>query len=157
VDAEALVRPVIEAAGYELVEVAPAREGGTRILRVTVDREQGIALDDLGPLSDEVSRRLDAGGYDPGPYRLEVSSPGIERPLTRPAHFRRAVGDQVRVKVKTTVPEAGSSTHVGALLRVDDGGIALDVDGTELRVLYADIASARTVVDWGAELKRSNA
>jgi ribosome maturation factor RimP len=155
VDAEALVRPVIEAAGYELVEVASAREGGTRILRVTVDRAQGIGLDDLGALSDEVSRTLDAGGYDPGPYRLEVSSPGIERPLKRPAHFRRAAGQQV--KVKTTAPVAGSRTHVGALLRADDEGIELDVAGTELRVPYADIASARTVVDWDAELKRSNA
>jgi ribosome maturation factor RimP len=155
VDAEALVRPVIEAAGYELIEARTAREGGTRILRVTVDRDGGIGLDDLGALSDGVSRALDVGGYDPGPYRLEVSSPGIERALKRPAHFRRAVG--LLVKVKTTAPEAGSRTHVGALLRADDEGIALDVAGTELRVPYADIASARTVVDWDAELKRSNA
>ena len=154
-DAEALVRPVIEAAGYELVEVSAARDGGTRILRVTIDRDQAIGLDDLGALSDQVSRTLDAGGYDPGPYRLEVSSPGIERRLNAPAHFRRAVG--LQVKVKTTAPVAGSRTLVGTLLRADDEGIALDVGGTELRVPYADIASARTVVDWDAELKRSNA
>jgi ribosome maturation factor RimP len=155
VDAEALVRPVVEAAGFELVEVATPREGGTRILRVTVDRERAIGLDDLGALSDQVSRRLDAGGYDPGPYRLEVSSPGIERPLTRPAHFRRAQGQQV--KVRTAAPVAGSKTHVGTLLHADDEGLTLDVAGTELRVPYADVTSARTVVDWDAELKRSNA
>ena len=154
-DAEARVRPVVEAAGYELVEVATAREGGTRILRVTVDREAGIGLDDLGSLSDQVSRGLDTGGYDPGPYRLEVSSPGIERSLAGPTQFRRAVGE--RVKVKTAAPATGPKTHVGPLLRADDEGIVLDVDGTELRVPYADIASARTVVDWDAELKRSNA
>lgn len=156
-DAEALVRPVIEAAGFELVEVASAREGGTRVLRVTVDREEGIGLDLLGALSDDVSKRLDAGGYDPGPYRLEVSSPGIERPLTRPAHFQRAAGQRASVKVRTAPPGAESRTFVGALLRADDLSIELDVDGTELRVPYADIASARTVVDWNAELKRSHA
>jgi ribosome maturation factor RimP len=81
VDAEALVRPVIEGEGLELVDVTFGRESGRRILRVTVDRKGGLDLDTISQLSQKVSRRLDLEGFEPGPYALEVSTPGIERPL----------------------------------------------------------------------------
>jgi len=156
VDAEAVVGPVIEAEGLELVEVVLVREGGRRILRVVVDRPGGVDLDTLAVASERVSRRLDAEGFAPGgPYALEVSSPGIERPLRRPAHFVAAVGARVRVKTTTALGETRS--HVGIVRRADDEGIDLDVDGGTLHVGYTDIASARTVADWDAELKRSNA
>jgi len=160
VDAEALVRPVIEQAGFELVELATTREQGRKVLRVVVDRPGGVDLDALSQLSATVSRHLDLEGYEDGPYGLEVSSPGIERPLKRPEHFARSVGEQV--KVKTTAPMAGSRTHTGTLVSADEDAIVIaTADGDEgtgdLRVPYADIVSARTVVDWDAELKRSNA
>ena len=159
-DAEALVRPVIEQAGFEFVELATTREQGRKVLRVVVDRPGGVDLDALSQLSARVSRHLDQEGYEDGPYGLEVSSPGIERPLKRPEHFARSVGEQV--KVKTTAPMAGSRTHTGTLVSADEDAIVIattDGDGGsgDLRVPYADIVSARTVVDWDAELKRSNA
>ena len=159
-DAEALVRPVIEQAGFEFVELATTREHGRKVLRVVVDRPGGVDLDALSQLSATVSRHLDLEGYEDGPYGLEVSSPGIERPLKRPEHFARSVGEQV--KVKTTAPMAGSRTHTGTLVSADEDAIVIattDGDGGsgDLRVPYADIVSARTVVDWDAELKRSNA
>ena len=159
-DAEALVRPVIEQAGFEFVELAATREHGRKVLRVVVDRPGGVDLDALSQLSATVSRHLDQEGYEDGPYGLEVSSPGIERPLKRPEHFARSVGEQV--KVKTTAPMAGSRTHTGTLVSADEDAIVIaTADGDEgtgdLRVPYADIVSARTVVDWDAELKRSNA
>ena len=159
-DAEALVRPVIEQAGFEFVELATTREHGRKVLRVVVDRPGGVDLDALSQLSVTVSRHLDQEGYEDGPYGLEVSSPGIERPLKRPEHFARSVGEQV--KVKTTAPMAGSRTHTGTLVSADEDAIVIaTADGDEgtgdLRVPYADIVSARTVVDWDAELKRSNA
>ena len=159
-DAEALVRPVIEQAGFEFVELATTREHGRKVLRVVVDRPGGVDLDVLSQLSARVSRHLDQEGYEDGPYGLEVSSPGIERPLKRPEHFARSVGEQV--KVKTTAPMAGSRTHTGTLVSADEDAIVIattDGDGGsgDLRVPYADIVSARTVVDWDAELKRSNA
>jgi ribosome maturation factor RimP len=160
VDAEALVRPVIEQAGFEFVELATTREHGRKVLRVVVDRPGGVDLDALSQLSATVSRHLDQEGYEDGPYGLEVSSPGIERPLKRPEHFARSVGEQV--KVKTTAPMAGSRTHTGTLVSADEDAIVIaTADGDEgtgdLRVPYADIVSARTVVDWDAELKRSSA
>ena len=158
VDAEALVRPVIEGAGLELVEVALLREAGRRILRVTVDRDGGVDLDTISELAEKVSRRLDLEGFvperRPGPYWLEVTSPGIERPLRRPEQFRRAIGRQVRVK--TLVPLGGSRNHTGELVSADDQAIGIDTANGELRVRHSDIASARTVADWDAELKRSS-
>lgn len=155
VDAEALVAPVIEAAGLELVEVTFNREGGRKVLRVVVDREGGVDLDTISVTAERVSRRLDLEGFAPGPYALEVSSPGIERPLRRPVDFRRRVGD--RVKVRTTEQVEGARNHAGALVSADAEAIVVATDGGELRVPYERIASARTVADWEAELKRSGA
>ena len=152
-DAEALVRPVVEAAGLELVEVTFGRESGRTILRVVVDRPGGVDLDTISDTSEKVSRRLDLEGFAPGPYSLEVSSPGIERTLKRPEDFRRNVGE--RVKVKTGVVVQGSKVHEGELVSADGEAIVIVTAGGELRVPYDVIASGRTVVDWAAELKRS--
>jgi ribosome maturation factor RimP len=154
-DAAALVRPIVEADGLELVEVTVLGQHGRRILRVTVDRDGGIDLDTLGQVSERISRRLDLEDYGSGRYELEVSSPGIERPLTSPAQFARFVGSQV--KVRTTAPVDGASVHVGTLARADDDAIVVEVDGTPRAIALADLAAARTVADWDAELKRSTA
>jgi ribosome maturation factor RimP len=153
VDAEELVRPVVEAAGLELVEVSLRRESGRKVLRVTVDRPGGVDLETISATSEKVSRRLDLEGFAPGPYALELSSPGLERTLRGPQDFRRRVGD--RLKVKTSDPVEGSKVHEGELVSADGEAIVIAAAGGELRVPYDEIASARTVVDWDAELKRS--
>ena len=152
-EAETLIRPVIEGSGLELVDVAFRRESGRRVLRVVVDRDGGVDVDTIAELAEKVSRRLDVEGFAPGPYALEVSSPGIERSLKRQRDFERRVGDTV--KVKTTTPVNGRTSITGELVSADDDGITVAAAGGELRVRYADIASARTVVDWDAELKGS--
>jgi ribosome maturation factor RimP len=151
VDAESLVRPVVEGAGFELFDVSFGGSGGARILRVTVDRDGGLDVDTIASLSDKIARRLDLEGFGEGRYELEVSSPGIERPLKTPAHYARAVG--ARVKVKTVSPIDDAQVHEGVLLAADETRIELDVDGTTRAIPLARIASARTVVDWSAELK----
>jgi ribosome maturation factor RimP len=153
VDAAALIRPVVEHAGLEVVEVAFGREHGRRVLRVTVDREGGVDLETISAVSEQVSRRLDLEGFDPGAYQLEVSSPGIERPLRSPRQFERAIG--ARVRVRTREPVEGSRKLEGALVAADDEAIVIATPGGEHRVPLADVSSARTVADWGAELKRS--
>jgi ribosome maturation factor RimP len=152
-EAETLVRPVVEGAGLELVDIAFRRESGRRVLSVVVDRDGGVDLDTIAELAEKVSRRLDVEGFAPGPYALEVSSPGIERSLKRPNEFQRCVGETV--KVKTTTPIEGRTNITGALISADDDAIVVAAGGGELRVRYAEIANARTVVDWDAELKRS--
>ena len=152
-EAEALVRPVIEGSGLDLVEVAFRRESGRRVLRVVVDRDGGVDLETIAEVSEKVSRRLDLEGFAPGPYALEVSSPGIERTLRRPAEFQRALG--ATVKLRTMTPVEGATSLRGTLVSADDDGVTIATGDAELRVRHADIASARTVVDWDAELKRS--
>jgi ribosome maturation factor RimP len=159
-----LVRPVVEAAGLELWEVSFGREDGRRILRVTVDRaggdreagaeregggekKGGVDLDTIAATSQRLSRRLDLEGFEQDrPYELQVSSPGLERPLREPRHFERSVGQQVRVK--TVEPVSGRRVHEGALVSADAEAIVIASEGGELRVPYGGIASARTVFEW---------
>jgi len=150
-----LVRPIVEHDGLELVEAVFARDGGRRVLRVTVDREGGVDLDTLSMLSERVSRRLDLEDLGGGRYELEVSSPGIERPLRTVEQYRRFVG--ARIKVKTSEPVDDARVHVGTLVEADDHGIVVEVDGTPRAIALSAVAGARTVADWDAELKRSNA
>ena len=150
-DLEQVVRPVVEAAGLELVEVAFGREHGRRVLRVTVDREGGVDLDSITEASERISRRLDVEEFDPGPYQLEVSSPGVERPLRGASDFARSVGE--RVRVRTTAPVEGSRTHAGTVVAAGDQGVTIATGDGQRTIGYEDIASARTVFDWEAELK----
>ncbi|MEA2521241.1 MAG: ribosome maturation factor RimP [Actinomycetota bacterium] len=156
IDVEALVTPVIQASGFDVVEVTFGRESGSRVLRITVDRPgEALDLDTIAQLAEKVSRRLDLEGFAPGPYRLEVSSPGIERPLRQQRDFERFLGWQVKVKSHGLIENVRN--HSGELVSADVEAIVIATDSGERRIGYTDIASARTVADWDAELKRSNA
>jgi ribosome maturation factor RimP len=151
-DLESLVAPVVEAAGLELFDVELRGEGRRRILRVTVDREGGLDLGTITEVSERVSRRLDVEGFDPGPYTLEVTSPGLERPLRGPRDFATRVGRQVRVRVEG---DDGRETLTGTLVSAGDSVAVIATEAGERTVRYEDISSARLVVDWDEELKRA--
>jgi ribosome maturation factor RimP len=139
--AEALLRPLVESKGLELFDI----EWNGGILRVSIDREDGIDVDSLGTLTPAVSSALDESGLFPGSYTLEVSSPGLERPLRTVAHFRRFVGTTVRVKL---VPEAAADAErriEGTLTEVHDDAVVID----EHRIRLTDIDKATTVFTWG--------
>ena len=142
-----MVGPVVEAAGLEFVDATLVREQGRRILRVTVDREGGLDLDSIGAVSERIARRLDLEGFDPGPYALEVSSPGLERPLREPRHYARAVGEQVKVKLRTEVD--GSRVLRGTIVSADQESVRVATDAGEREVPFDEVLSARTVFDWG--------
>ncbi len=150
-DLEGLIRSVVEAAGLELVEVALHRGKGRQVLSVTVDREGGVDLDTIAQTSERISRRLDLEGFEPGPYTLEVSSPGIERPLREPRDFWRRVGE--KVKVRASRPE-GAQTLTGLLVEARAEEVRIATDGGEQEVSYDDIVSARIVADWDVELRK---
>ena len=133
--------------GFPEVEVLLVDRPSPYRVRIFIDRETSPVDTDL---LEQVTRQLSPLREQ---YALEVSSPGIERSLKLPRDFARRVGDNV--KVKTTTPIEGRTNITGELVSADDDGIAVAAAGGELRVRYADIASARTVVDWDAELKRS--
>lgn len=135
-----LVEPVVDRAGLELVEV----EHKPGLLRITLDRETGIDLDAITEATQQISDLLDT--HDPipgGRYTLEVTSPGVERPLRTPDQFRRFVGTTVSVRTRHEVD--GERRFQGTLEAADDSGVV--VDGR--RFGYADIDRARTVFEWG--------
>jgi ribosome maturation factor RimP len=147
VDVEALVRPVVEGAGLDLWDVTFQRESGRRILRIAVTRPGGVDLETISQTSEKLSRRLDLEDFGTERYQLEVTSPGLERPLKEPRHFQASVGEHV--KVKTVEPIEGSKAHRGALVSADAEAFTIATDGGELRVTYGNVASARTVFEWG--------
>jgi len=152
---QALLRPVVEAEGFDLYDVSRRREGGRTVLQVMVERPEGVEIDGLAHLSRRISQHLEEQGSETGTaFDLRVSSPGLERPLKRPEHFRRSVGEQVTVK--TTAQVEGSRIHTGTLMAAGDEGCILEAGGVELHLSYSGISSARTAVDWSAELKGSN-
>ncbi|MEX0983617.1 MAG: ribosome maturation factor RimP [Actinomycetota bacterium] len=154
-DAAALVRPIVERGGLEVLEVGFRHEAGRQVLRVTVDGEDGVDLETLSHLSDAISRRLDLEDFGTSRYALEVSSPGIERPLLTPSHYARFLGS--RVKIMTTVPVEGATTHTGTLLQAASDRVVIAVEDVERTILLADVVRARTVADWAAELKERTA
>lgn len=147
-DLEGTIRDVVEASGLELVEVVFHGGGGRGLLLVTVDREDGVDLDSIANTSERISRRLDLEGFDPGRYSLEVSSPGLERELKDPRDFARRLGE--KVKVKTAQPVEGSRTLTGRLVLAGEREVRIATDGGERTVAFDNIASARTVFEWGA-------
>ena len=147
----AAAEPVLSSLGLELVDVESVGSGRARTLRLTVAREGGIDLDTLAEANRPVSDALDAVDALAGPYTLELSSPGLERPLRRPAEFRRFVGTTISVKSHEAV--AGARRHRGLLTEADDDGIVLEVDGEQRRFPYDAIASSRTVFEWGPATK----
>ena len=136
---KALVEPVADAQGLELVDV----EHGGGLLRVTLDRDGGIDLDAITAASERISELLDLHDPVPGRYTLEVTSPGVERPLQNAAQFRRFVGSLVNVKTRSHVE--GERRIEAVLDDADDRGI--EIAGR--RLAYDDIERARTVFQWG--------
>ena len=145
-DLEGWVRPVVEAAGLDLVDLGFQRGNGVHLLRVTVHRDGGVDLDAIADVSERISRRLDLEGFEPGRYTLEVSSPGLERPLRRPQDFSRGVGE--KVKVKTSRPIDGVRTIRGTIVEAGEHAVRITTDEGEWHVSYGDIASARTLFEW---------
>ncbi|HUS61652.1 MAG TPA: ribosome maturation factor RimP [Acidimicrobiales bacterium] len=120
------------------------------VLKVTVDKDGGIGMADIAPLTREISRALDVHDPISGHFTLEVTSPGLERTLRTPAHFTRAIGSAVKVKLRPGVIE--DRRVEGVVLAADDAGVVLDAlteGGEQRRFSYADIDKARTVFAWG--------
>ena len=154
-----LVAPVVEATGYDLEELAVTPAGRRSIVRVVVDRDDGVTLDDVAEVSRAVSAALDDldGEFGSAPYVLEVTSPGVDRPLTEPRHWRRNTGRLVTVGVGP----AGSAEQVTArVLEVDGDGVTLAVEAqgkpgakkrppTRRQVPWQQLGAGRVQVEFG--------
>jgi ribosome maturation factor RimP len=140
-----LLEPVITAAGLELDSVRVGRAGRRSLLRVVVDAEQGVTLDDIALVSRAVAAEVDASdAMGAGAYTLEVSSPGVDRPLTEPRHWRRASGRLVRAAVT-----GSAETVEGRVAEAGPSGVTLDIDGDLRDFRYAELGPGQVQVEFG--------
>jgi ribosome maturation factor RimP len=145
----ALLAPTIADLGLELVGIEFSPNSGSSLLRVYIDeQERGVTIDDCERASREISALLDVNDPVAGRYTLEVSSPGLERPLFTPEHFARFVGEQAKVNVN--LPLDGRRRFRGAIRSVEGDRITLDQDGVPIVIVHANIAKARLVPDYAA-------
>ena len=141
------LRPVVEAAGCDLESLSVKAAGRRTVVRVLVDKDGGVTLDDVASVSRALGDALDAADdAAPGPlaaaYVLEVSSPGVDRPLTEPRHWRRNAGRLV------TVTRRDGTPLTGRVVAADDAGITLEVDGAEHTLAYPDVLSGAVQVEF---------
>jgi len=141
---KSLAEPVVEREGYELIDVELASDRGRSILRLYIDtldqKAGGVTVEDCSHVSRILGDLLDVEDVVEGAFTLEVSSPGLFRPLTKPAHFDRAIGE--RIKVKTFDKHEERRVFTGVLRAHAEGHVTVDVDGREYRLSLKDVAKA---------------
>jgi ribosome maturation factor RimP len=145
-DRDSLVRllePVVAAEGLDLEDIVVTPAGKRRLLRVVVDRDGGVGLDTVAAVSTAVSAVLDEGDAMGGaPYVLEVTSPGVDRPLTAARHWRRNLTHLV------TVATAEGTSLQGRLVEVDDDGIGVESDGAVTRLPWGRVTTGRVQIEF---------
>ena len=139
--AEELVAPIVEKYGFELVDVEYVKEGGNFYLRAYVDKPGGITVDDCETVSREFSDKLDEADFIDEAYIMEVSSPGLGRPLKKEKDFKRSMGEEV--EIRTYRPINREKEFYGILTAYDENSVTIDCEGEEKIFQKADIAFRR--------------
>ena len=151
-DIETLLRPAVDALGMELLGVEFSAGPASALLRLYIDTPgRGVMVEDCEAVSREVSALLDVHDPIEANYTLEVSSPGIDRPLFTPAHFARFVGEEVKVTLE--LPQDGRRRFQGRILGVEGDTIAIEQDGTRVEFAHPNVQKARLVPDFSAPPK----
>jgi ribosome maturation factor RimP len=145
-----LAAPLAEGEGMEIVDIDFRHEGsrGGRVLRLYLDKEGGPNMDDLSRVSRQLSELLDAQDTIDGAYTLEVSSPGINRPLKKPAHFARFVGKRIRVRTRDLID--GRRSFLGILGQVVEDSVILTQEGKHYQIPFSMIEKSNYEHDWSA-------
>jgi ribosome maturation factor RimP len=145
-----LATPVAERQAMEIVDIELRHEGsrGGRVLRLYLDKEGGPNVDDLSRVSHELSNLLDSENVVEGTYTLEVSSPGINRPLRRREHFFRFIGKRIRVRTRDMIE--GRRSFLGILEEVETEKITLEQEGVRYRIPFSNIEKSNYEHDWSA-------
>ena len=142
-DLRKLFEPTVQALGFELVHVEWAGTEHRSILRVYLDSLAGVVVDDCARVSEQLSAVLDVEGLVDGPYALEVSSPGLDRPLVKPADFERFSGETIRIHMRESL--AGRKNFKGRLIGIRDGQVIVDMDEQMVELAFDSIEKARLV------------
>ncbi|MGB0514112.1 MAG: ribosome maturation factor RimP [Wenzhouxiangellaceae bacterium] len=150
-DLNRLIRPAVEALEFEFVGLEYLSNPKNRLVRIYIDREpDGITVEDCAAVSHEVSALLDVEDPVAGNYSLEVSSPGVERPLFEPEHYRRFVGE--RAVVHLFAPRENRRKLTGCIVEAGDEQVVVEVEGAPVAVAYTDIRRANLKPDMDALL-----
>jgi len=151
----ALLEPPVDALGYELLHLEYAAMRGRNVLRVYIDAPGGIRVDDCEAVSRQLSELLDVEQPLPGAYALEVSSPGLDRPLVTPEHFRRHTGRRARIVMHAPPGgDAGRRRYTGELLEADERRVVLRIDGERHELAYSEMRAARLAPSFDATAAR---
>lgn len=142
---EAIISPILENLGYQLVDCELITNTGRMILRVYIDKDGGITIGDCSSVSRSIGDVIEIEDILKKAYSLEVSSPGLDRPLRKPEDFKRFSGSTV--KLKTARPVNGRSNYKGLLEGMDGNDIVIRVDGVECRVPITELSKARVEPD----------
>ena len=147
-----LLEPTVAALGMDLEGVKITSAGRRRLLRIVVDADGGVSLDDMALASRELSATLDrAAAMGEASYTLEVSSPGVDRPLTEPKHWRRAVGRVVSAPLRSqpgTSATSPDATVTGRVAGADSSGVRIDVDGASREFGYSELGPGRIQIEF---------
>jgi ribosome maturation factor RimP len=145
-----LAAPLAQAEGMEIVDIEFRHEGsrGGRVLRLLMDKEGGPNVDDLSRVSRQLSEVLDAQDTIDGAYTLEVSSPGINRPLRKPEHFARFVGKRIRIRTRDLID--GRRSFLGILNEVAGNSVCLVQEGKQYWIPFSMIEKSNYEHDWSA-------
>ncbi|MGB5882761.1 MAG: ribosome maturation factor RimP [Desulfobulbales bacterium] len=141
----AVALPVLEEMGLELVEVQYRREQSGWVLRLIIDKQDGISLEDCAAVSREISQLLDIEDFVDQAYNLEVSSPGLNRPLKSMADFERFTGR--KAKIKTIEPIAGEHVFIGRIKKTEGETIILEIGRKEVIMPFSQVARARLEIE----------
>ena len=143
---ESFIKPRVEKAGYELYDVLYLKEGKNYILRIVIDNEKGISLEDCEKVNNEITDLLDEADYIKEQYFLEVSSPGIERVLRKDWQLKKYLENKVQINLFKK-DENGFKEYVGILKEVEDESLTIEQDDTEYEVQRKNIAQVKTIFE----------
>lgn len=146
-----LLEPAVEAMGYELADLEVNMSRGHGVVRLFIDRESGIGLDDCEKVSHQVSGLLDVEDSIVVDYRLEVSSPGVDRKLVKPEHFDRFIGREVKTRLKRMID--GRRRIKGRLMSRQGETVVVQVENEACSIALADIEVARLVPEWSRSVE----
>ena len=144
---EKLLEPIIESIGYELYDVEYAKEGKNYFLRIFIDNEKGIDLNDCEKVNDAITDILDEENYIKEQYFLEVSSPGIERVLRKNKHLQQNIGKLINVKLFKK-DEDNKKEYIGKLKEFDDAKIVIEQEEKNIQIERKNISQIKTIYNW---------
>lgn len=141
-----LLQPLVEDLGYEFVGLQYNSNPKHSVLRIYIDHENGVAIEDCETVSRETAALLDVKDPIRSHYNLEVSSPGLDRPLFTPAHYRQFAGSTAQINL--FAPQDGRRNFSGPILGADESGVRIEQDGVEVKLDFGNIVKAKLVPDY---------